>query len=561
MTFPIQGLVGVSLMAINPTSLARDYLASRSYFDSESMISRTLVQANSSVHSFPISQSPALEPLPSEKEETVIIKHIKFSGNTAFTDKELAKVVASFLGTEVTVEQLLAIRSTITNLYVSQGYTTSAAFVPPQDISEGIVHVEVVEGELEQLIIEGLNRLQKSYVQERLLLAVDKPLNVKRLLEALQLLQSNPLFKRVQAELKQGTSPYLSILVVKLEESPAFSIALQADNYESPVIGEYQGSVALEHLNLLGFGDRWQGFWGITEGLNQYDFNYAIPINSRDGILKVEFKNEDSEVIESPFSQLGIRAESQTFSFGFRQPIVKTPETEFALGLTLDLRESQTYILNDVPFSFTVGPDRGNSRVTALRFSQEWINRTTQRVLAARSQFSFGLDWFNPTINDLGLDGRFFAWQGQFQWVELLGEDVTLVAQLSSQLTGNPLLPLEQFTIGGLDTVRGYPRNVRIGDSGVAASVEARITLFDEPDGLGTIQVVPFFDFGTVGNNRREVLPPSTLASVGLGLRWQVQDSLFLRLDYGIPLIKLENVGNSLQESGFSFSVQWRTRL
>jgi hemolysin activation/secretion protein len=557
MTFPVPGLVGVFLMALHPTNLAINSFASPGCFESVSL----LVPANSSVHLFEISQSPALEPLPSEPEETVIVKHIKFSGNTAFTDQELAKAVAPFLGTEATVEQLLAIRSAIADLYVSQGYTTSAAFVPPQDLSEGIVRVEVVEGELEQLVIEGLNRLQTSYVRERLLLAVDKPLNVKRLLEALQLLQSNPLFKRVQAELKQGTAPNLSLLVVKLEEAPAFSIALQADNYESPVIGEYQGSVELDHLNLLGFGDRIQGFLGITEGLNQYDFSYSIPLNSRDGTLRVEFKNEASEVIEPPFSQLGIRAESQTLSWDFRQPIIKTPETELALGLTLDWRESQTYILNDVPFSFTAGPERGNSRVTALRFSQEWINRTTKRVLAARSQFSLGLDWFNPTINDLGLDGRFLAWQGQFQWVERLGEDVTLVAQLSTQLSGDPLLPLEQFTIGGIDTVRGYPRNVRSGDSGVAASVETRMTLFDEPDGLGMIQAVPFFDFGTVGNNRREVLPPSTLASVGLGLRWQVQNSLFLRLDYGIPLIKLEEVGDSLQESGFSFSVQWHTRL
>jgi hypothetical protein len=55
------------------------------------------------------------------------------------------------------------------------------------------------------------------------------------------------------------------------------------------------------------------------------------------------------------------------------------------------------------------------AKVAAFRFSQEWLRRDINRVLAARSQFSLGLDAFNATINDTGTDGQFFAWLGQFQ--------------------------------------------------------------------------------------------------------------------------------------------------
>lgn len=101
---------------------------------------------------------------------------------------------------------------------------------------------------------------------------------------------------------------------------------------------------------------------------------------------------------------------------GFRQPLNRTPTQEFALSVSDELRRSQTFLFGDLPFSFVEGPEQGKSNLTALRFSQDWVNRSSSRVLAARSQFSFGLDAFDATINNTGTDGRFFAWLGQFQW-------------------------------------------------------------------------------------------------------------------------------------------------
>ncbi|MBW4602830.1 MAG: hypothetical protein KME29_25500 [Calothrix sp. FI2-JRJ7] len=78
-------------------------------------------------------------------------------------------------------------------------------------------------------------------------------------------------------------------------------------------------------------------------------------------------------------------------------------------------------MLKDIPFSFSTGPEDGNSKVTVSRFSQDWINRTPSRVLAARSQFSLGIGALGATVNDTGVDGRFMSWVGQFQWVQNLG--------------------------------------------------------------------------------------------------------------------------------------------
>ncbi|NJO93980.1 MAG: ShlB/FhaC/HecB family hemolysin secretion/activation protein [Hydrococcus sp. RM1_1_31] len=432
---------------------------------------------------------------------------------------------------------------------------TSGAFAPPQPLNEGIIIIQVIEGQLEKVEIRGLSRLQENYVRSRFPKTSDKPLNINQLDESLRILQFNPLFEQVRAELKRGTAPQLSYLVVDFKEAPAFGISLQFDNYESPSIGEYKGTIAIEHQNLLGWGDRLEGSYGLTEGLDKYDISYTVPFNAKNGTIKLEYFNGDSEITEQ-FEELDLRAESETFSLQVRQPLMLTPNNEFALFLGLDLRESQTFILEDIPFSFTLGPEEGESRVTALRLGQEWINRSTNRVLAWRSQFSFGLDLFNATTNSSGIDGKFFSWQGQFQWIERVDEDITFLLRVAAQLSPNTLLPIEQFDVGGIDTVRGYRRNLRFGDSGVATSAEMRFALVRDND-WGSLEVAPFFDLGTVWSNNDDfpTPDPSTIASLGVGLRWQIDDAFFVRLDYGVPLVDVEEQGDSLQESGFSFSV------
>jgi hemolysin activation/secretion protein len=97
-----------------------------------------------------------------------------------------------------------------------------------------------------------------------------------------------------------------------------------------------------------------------------------------------------------------------------------------------------------------------------------------------------------------------------------------------------------------------------VADNGVTGSVEALISLGNAPQEL---QLTPFVEFGTAWNNRGSNPDPSTLASVGLGLRWLMAPSLQFRADYGIPLIPAEDQGNSLQSSGLYFSLTFEPTI
>jgi hemolysin activation/secretion protein len=500
--------------------------------------------------------NPTSECISPTNGDRFLVKKVEVLGSTVLQE-EIATLIKPFENARVTFEELICLRSQITELYINNGYINSGAFLPNnQDLNRGVVQIQVVEGELAKIEINGLERLQEGYVRSRLERGADKPLKQQRLEEALQLLQLDPLLEQVNAELTAGTQPGQSILIVNLKEASAFHGSIAIDNYRAPSIGWIQGSLSVSHDNLLGFGDRLSAEYGLTndEGLSFLDLRYSVPVNALNGTVDLRFENSDSNIIEEEFDEFDISSETQTISFGFRQPIIRTPDNELALGIALDLRRSQTFLL-DEPFSFSIGAENGESNVTAIRFFQEWLDRSPTSVIAARSQFSFGIDAFGATINDTGTDGRFFSWQGQFQWVQQLSPRILLLTRFDAQLTPDSLLSPERFSLGGVDTVRGYVQNQLVADNGILGSLELRIPLTSDPN---LLQLTPFFDVGTGWNERSPKPNPTTLVGIGLGLRLLLGSSLSLRLDYGIPLIAVDNEGDSLQDNGFYFSLRYQ---
>ena len=479
---------------------------------------------------------------------TFQIDDIQVLGNTIL-DSEIQTLVGPLEGQTVTFADLLNLRTAITQLYIDNGYISSGAFIPSnQGLEDGIVQIQIVEGAIEQVQVNGLGRLRERYIRSRVSRATKAPLNVNRLEESLQLLQVDPLLKSVDAELTAGSGPGLNILILDLAEADPFFANLGTDNYRSPSIGSLQGTANVGYGNVMGFGDSLSASYGLTDGLDTYNVGYTFPINGLDGTLEFSYQNSESEIVEDQLRDAGIRSDSETFSVNYRQPLTRSVNNTFALSLGFDFRESRSFILDDIPFSFSIGPEDGVSKVRAIRFAQDWVNRDINSVLAVRSQFSVGLDAFDATVNTTGTDGHFFSWLGQFQWVEQFSPGL-LVTRVNTQLTPDSLLPLERFSVGGIGTVRGYTQNQVVTDNAITASSEFRFPIGPN------LQLTPFIDAGGGWNNNTPDPDPGFLLGTGIGLRWQPIDRLNLRLDYGLPLISPGDEGNSLQENGFYFSV------
>ena len=504
----------------------------------------------------PPTSPPTPEPIPGKVPATISVEWFEFEGNTAISDEQLAEVTKPFTGKPITFAELFQARSAVTELYIRRGYITSGALIPPQTLDKGVVTIQVVEGGLESINVTGTRRLNPNYVRSRIAIATEKPLNRDRLLEALQLLQLNPLIQNLSAELSAGTEPGSSALEVRVTEAKTFNTQLSLDNSRPPSVGTERRRIQLSEANLLGLGDAISLGYSNTDGSNAWDVSYTLPTNPRNGTLRLSYGRTSSEVIESPFDRLDIEADSRYYELTLRQPLLQTPTQEFAFGVTATRQESETTLLG-IPLALSPGADaRGRTRISALRFFQEWTKRSSREVLAARSQFSVGIGAFDATINNDPPDSRFVSWRGQAQWVRLLAQDTLLLVRGDLQVADRALVPLEQFSLGGQQTIRGYRQDLLLTDNGVLGSAELRFPILRIPRWNTLLQLAPFIDIGGAWNNSGRPDPdPGFLASLGLGLQLQVSDRISARLDYGVPLVSVDTNKRTWQEHGFYFSI------
>ena len=521
-------------------------------------------------------QLPPLEKIP-EKDRplstkfSVFIKEIRVTGNTVFSDQTLKKITGPYENRTVTNEEIQTLRHQLTRYYIDHGYINSGVILPDQEVKEGLIELQVIEGELSDLAISGNGWLRSSYLKDRLEQSFGPPLNIKDVQERLQLLQQDPLIDRVNAELRPGLKPGQSRMNVSVTEAKPYQVGFVTANDRSPSIGGVSGQLWLSHSNLTGFGDALFFSYTAMEGLDAFSGNYAIPVTSYDTRLNFYYQNSEADVIEEPINDLRIHSRSETYGVALSHPFYITPGKTFSLALAFEYRYSKTFVGRNESFSFAEGvpsdgPEKGESKISVLRFSQEWLDRSQTQVIAARSTLNLGINTLGATHNVKGLpDSQFFTWLGQFQWIKrlpLLSSQIIFRSDV--QLAHDPLLPLEKFSVGGRRSVRGYRENQFVMDKGAATSLEWRVPVLRLPiPGIsktiadGAVHLATFVDFGWTENADTPTPGPETIGSWGLGVLWDPSPKIHSEFYWGLPFrsIKGESDEHDMQDFGIHFQV------
>lgn len=513
--------------------------------------------------------SPVLPsvPLPPEEPGTqplgqvrVLVRDISVTGSTVFSQAELSEVTAPFKNRTLTTEDLERLRLALTLLYVNRGYITSGAIIPDQDVVAGAITVQIIEGSLARIDVEGNEWFRTGYLRDRVERGARKPLALAPLQERLQFLQQDSRIERVNAELRPGDRRGESILNLRVKEASPWKGWLEFNNFQTPVVGAERGLATIAHQNVTGNGDPFSFTYGRSNGVNPIiDTSYSLPLNRYDTTLSGSYRRNDFLLVGANFRALDLNSSSEIIGFTLRQPVYRTLTDEFAVAITGErLYNKVTSVFDNVglPSLFIPGSSNtGVSAVSALRFLQEYVHRTSTSVIAARSRFSVGLDVLDATNNSGPLpDGQFFSWLGQVQGVRRFDEwgGMQLLGQMSLQLANDRLFPLERIPVGGRFSVRGYRENTLIRDNGFLASVESRFPLMSYVTGEPLLQFAQFVDLGRSWNAKGGTPDPQTLASVGLGVRWNIlpKDRARFELYWGLPLNHVPHPPGNLQDHG-----------
>ena len=526
-------------------------------------IASSYLLTNQPTYAVPITQS-TLES--TQIAQTTTINQVQLIGNTVLTPEELAPILQPLQDKAITPQQIQSVAEAITQLYISNGYITSQAKFDaqdPQSVVNGVAQIRAVEGEIERIDIIGTTQTNPDYVRSRVNLGITKPFRVNLIEDQLRLLRTDPIFRNVTSSLKPSTSAGKSLLVVQVEEASQLGGSVSFDNYSPVSVGSERTGAAITYRNLTGNGDLLAASYyrSTTGGSNLYDFSYSFPINPINGTIAIRYAPSNYRITEPTFADLNIKGANSLYDIVYRQPLIRNPREEFALSFGFNYQTGQTFLFENLATPFGIGPDaNGVSTTSVFRFGQDYTLRDPSGNWAMRSQFNLGTGLFGATFVTTPNAG-FFSWLGQLQRVQVLSPDAILIASLDSQLSANPLLPSQQFIIGGGQSLRGFRQNVQSGDNGIRLSLETRLTaLRDDNTKRSLLQIAPFMDLGAIWNHGDNPSPSASqnfLAAGGLGVIFEPIERLILRVDAAIPFVNLQGRGNNLQDAAIYFSTNY----
>lgn len=481
------------------------------------------------------------------QNQHLTVQQFKIHGSTVFNEWELSNITQPFEDQSLTLAELQTAADAVTQYYFDRGYLTSRAILGDQTVENGIVHIQVIEGQLESIDITGNKRVSSQYIREQINL-VGGPLNQENLENRLSLLKSDPLIGKLEASLKEGTRLGQTQLSLQVMEANPLTASINIDNYGSPSIGTRNLTALVGTRNLTGDRDSLLASFSRSDtgGSNLLNLSYQRILNPQQGTLLLRAAPSRYRITEAGLQDLDITGVSNLYEVSVRQPLIRRPDTELAVSVGVVSRSGQTLISDFL----------ANSKATTiLRFGQDWLRRDSHGLWTAQSQLNLG-----TTQSEGRPSGErqtsFFTWTGSLQRVQLLSKNHTLITSLGWQLSPDRLPTSQQFNFGGGQSLRGFPLDSFGGDNGLTFSLENQFTLRRGKTKEPMLQLSPFLDMATSWNQSNTTASEKSrdvYASVGVGVTWKPIPNWSMRVDVALPLSAFKS------ETGRTFAIYFNS--
>ncbi len=449
-------------------------------------------------------------------EILITIKSIKFNGVTAFSEDEIKPIYEEYIGKETTLDTLWLVAQQLTKKYHAHGYSLSRAYIPVQEVEDGNVSINVVEGFISTVGFSNNAKPNNPTKQIINRIISQKPLNIPSLEDSLLKLNDLPGYSyRAIIEAGEGLEDdgSLHLTLIPVEKRSAGLITI--DNYGSRYLGPHEVT-GIYSTSLLDIAD-------ITvSGLftpHDDELRYGGLSNKFYLFPELSIETYGSYTTATPGYLLKIsEIDSQSTTLGIAAKYQLTRQREYNMALRLSLvgRNTNTDLINTALV-------RDRVRVAGIEFLADFSD-----PLGGYSDLNFkisrGLDIFGASQEgELNLSRgkatpHFTKVQIDAERIQALDNDWSFATKLSSQWSDNPLFSSEQFGYGGISLGRAYDASEITGDSGLSFSFELRY------DGLGQFSWVAltpygFYDIGKIWNKDSTQVHHQSASSAGFGLR------------------------------------------
>lgn len=475
------------------------------------------------------------------------LRSFRITGNVSFGTDELHALVSDLEGKDVTLADLRAAARRITMHYRSKGYGLSWAYLPEQVVKDGDIEIAIIEARIDKILVQGNTHYGTDFIHSHVAgVREQESFDLDTLERGLLSLNEYPGLS-VSAKLAPGGAPGTSDLFLIVRDKYPVNVALDWDNYGSEEVAENRLGLTVEAFNLFDLG-HWvsvRGIEGFGDGELQYiSGSYNVPFSN--GLkLSVYGSTYDYEAAGQlvNFDPVG---DGMTFGGTLSYPIYKTVAFTFTPEVGYEHKD-----LTQELFGIETSNDKIRAVSAGARF--EWNDDFNGRWLGSAfgrfglEGFAGGLESDDPDASRFGAGGDFTKVNVTVLRLQRLLSWVHLVGKFQYQYSADPLVVSEQMSLGGPDSVRGYPAFEVMGDRGYNASIEARIKLpfldeiwdpfNDQRTLFDMVQLAVFADVGEAELDQPGLGEEDSirLSGAGVGLRVSYPGRLTFRFDVGWP--------------------------
>jgi len=471
-------------------------------------------------------------PAPEAASQTrnIQVKRFQLDESAILSADEIRAVLAPHENQTLSLSDLLGVVDKLNALYAARNMPTARAFLPPQDIRDGVVNIRLVEARVGVLKPGEIEQLSPAFVTARMHLASGDLMSVRTLED--DLIRFNRLHDvQLRASVQPGAASGTTDLLLSATEPRRYQFSVFADNAGRYTVGDQRIGLAARALSLTGHGDNLLFSAIASEGSDSYYLGYSIPLTANDLKLDVSYNQGGIKVVEGAFTPLDVSGSSTDLTIGLTQPLIVSAQQLLNVHGRLSAKESTNEFgsvtqqnLDLIVLSLAISGDR--------------------QQLDSSLSYDMSLSW---GLTHMGGEAGFSALRANIAWLDRYSARAQLMLRSSLQYSPTELLPAsEQFQLGGSASVRGYSEGLLSARSGYLLSAEWRYALQDPEDYLlrhpdaPLLTATVFVDHGGAFPYRpaplKDVTEDDFLTGAGVGLLFDWKTRVSGRIAVAWPL-------------------------
>jgi len=402
----------------------------------------------------------------------------RIKGSTLLDTKDIELTLYPYLGKNKTIEDVYSAVDALKALYRKSGYPAVDVVPPPQDVNQGIVRLDVVEGKVSRLRVSGSRYFSLREIKA-LVPSVQKgqSVHISSFQQDINKLNRKTSNLRVTPIFKQGRSPGTIEVDLRVRDKFPLNSNLELNNFSTRNTTDTRLSLSLGYDNLWLKNHNWSLQTQTTpEDTNEVRVlatTYVLPVFDDAAKLALYAVKSDSEI--AAVGDSVVIGNGNIFGVRYVLPLVSTRSYLHSVSTGVDYKDFNETIS-------VLGSDGGLSRPIAYGSFTGLYNATMLSPGVTSSLgvgVSFGIRNFPGADGQLAFTQKRFRAKSNFIHVQAklksekrFSNDWLLAGKTKIQVADSSLISNEQFSAGGHESVRAYYESEQVGDEGVTASVQ-----------------------------------------------------------------------------------------